>query len=273
MCLGGTPVLVQPERVRVLVVELLPDDPVAPLRAHVVALGRRRVGPVEEVDVRVGRHGVQELHCRPRALGVRVAPPEHGLDPPHERQPAVVAQDVPELGVDASLDRVVGARKQPLGRQDRVQGGEEGPPRDEPRERRPRLPEPLVSKLAPAVDHARVLEEVGPELAPPQVALHPPAGLAEGVQVRQLERERAGPPAGLEPRPRRRVPPHLRERVEEAPLDSRAQPYPADGRREPRAAVAHHHTRGRDRRHQRLPRPRGLGPRHAPRDHVLPVVV
>ena len=39
VCLGGTPVLVQPEGIRVLVVELLPDYPVAPLRAPVVALG------------------------------------------------------------------------------------------------------------------------------------------------------------------------------------------------------------------------------------------
>ena len=91
--------------------ELLPHDPVAPLRAPVVALGARRVGPVEQVDIRVGRHGTEELPCRPRALGVHVAPPEHRLDPAHEQQPAVVAQDVSELGVDAALDRVVGARQ------------------------------------------------------------------------------------------------------------------------------------------------------------------
>ena len=168
---------VQPEGVRVLVVELLPDDPVAPLRAPVVALGPRRVGPVEQVDVRVGRHGAEELPGRPRALGVRVAPPEHHLHAPHERQPAVVAQDVPELGVDAALDRVVGARQRPLRGQGRVEVGEEGPPRDEPRYRGAGLPDPLVGELAPPVDVRDVLEEVGPELAPLQVALDPPVGL------------------------------------------------------------------------------------------------
>lgn len=43
MCLDRTRVLVQPEGVRVLVVELLPNCPVAPLRATVLTFRADRV--------------------------------------------------------------------------------------------------------------------------------------------------------------------------------------------------------------------------------------
>lgn len=46
VCLDRTHVLVQPEGVRVPVMELLPDGPVAPLRPSVLPFGRYRVGPV-----------------------------------------------------------------------------------------------------------------------------------------------------------------------------------------------------------------------------------
>ena len=53
-----------------------------------------------------------------------------------------------------------------------------------------------MGELAPPVDVRDVLEEVGPELAPLQVALHPPVRLAERLEVHELER--AGLPARLE---------------------------------------------------------------------------
>lgn len=46
VCLDRTPVLIQPEGVRVHVVELLPHGSVAPLRIPVLPLGRGRVGLV-----------------------------------------------------------------------------------------------------------------------------------------------------------------------------------------------------------------------------------
>ena len=184
----------------------------------------------------------------------------------------MVPEHVAELGVDPALYGVVGARQWTLCGQGRVKVGKERSLRDESRERRPRPPEPLVGEDAPAVDVGHILEEVRPERAPLQVALHPPVRLAGRLEVHELDGERVELPARLEPRSRRRVPPYLAEDVEQAPLDSRARPRPPPRSLEARPAVTHHHVRRRDRIHQRPPRPTRLRLGHVPRDHVPAIV-
>ena len=92
---------VQPERIGVPVVELLPHGPVAPLRAAVVALRGGGVRPVEQVDVGVGRHRGELLGGRPGVPRVHVAPPEHRLHPAHERHAAVVPEHLAQARVQA----------------------------------------------------------------------------------------------------------------------------------------------------------------------------
>lgn len=214
---------IEPPGERVPVVELLPHGPVAPLRAAVLALRGGGVRAVEEVDVLVGRHGRQLLRGRAGVPGVHVAPPEDCLHPARERHSAVVPEHLAQAGVQA-LRRVVRARQRARLGQLRVQVGEQRALRDEPRQRRAGPPQPLVGEHAPAVDHRRVLEEVGPEAAPLQAALDPQLGLLERLEVQQAAREPAGLHAGLEPWARCRVPPDLAERVEDAPLDARSRP-------------------------------------------------
>lgn len=250
------------------VVELLPHGPVAPLRAAVLALRGGGVRAVEEVDILVGRHGRQLLRGRAGVPGVNVAPPEHRLRPAYERHPAVVPEHLAQAGVQA-LRRVVRARQRARLGQLRVQVGEQRPLRDEPRQRRAGPPQPLVGEHAPAVDHRHVLEEVGPEAAPLQVALDPQPGLVERLEVQQVAREPVELDPGLEPWARGRVPPDLAERVEDAPLDPRPRPAAPHGAGEARPAVGDDDVRRRDRVHQRRPRPRGLRPGHVPGDDAL----
>ena len=190
---------IEPPGERVPVVELPPPhDPVSQLRAAVVALRGGGVGPVEKVDVGVGRHLGELLGGRPGVPRVHVAPPEHRLHPAHERHPAAVPEHLAQAGVQA-LRRVVRARQRPRLGQPRVQVGEQHPLRDEPRQRRAGPPQPLVREHAPAVDDGGVLEEVGPEAAPLQVALDPQLGLAGRLEVQQVAREPVELHAGLEP--------------------------------------------------------------------------
>lgn len=86
---------IQPERVRIPVVEILPNGPVAPLRPSVLARRRGGVDAEQEVDVRVGRHRCELLARHPRVPQVRVAPPEHRLHALDRRRPPVVAQNGP----------------------------------------------------------------------------------------------------------------------------------------------------------------------------------
>lgn len=66
MCVPIEHPLIQPERVRVPEVEFLPHDPVASLRASVLARRRGGVNAEQEVDVRIGRHRGELLARRPR---------------------------------------------------------------------------------------------------------------------------------------------------------------------------------------------------------------
>ena len=197
-----------------------------------------------------------------------MAPPEHRLHPAHERHLAVVPEHVPETGVQA-LRRVVRARQRPRLGQRGVEVREQRPLRDEPRQRRAGLSEPLVGEHAPAVDDRGVLEEVRPEPAPLQVALDPQLGLAGRLEVQQVAREPVELHAGLEPWARGGVPPDLVERVEDAPLDPRPRPAAPHRAGEPGAAVGDDDVRRRDGAHQRRPRPRGLRAGHIPRDDAL----
>lgn len=249
-------------------VELLPHGPVAPLRAAVGPLRGGRVRAVEEVDVLVRGHGGQLLRRGAGVPGVHVAPPEHRLDPAHERHAAVVPEHVAQAGVQA-LRRVVRARQRARLGQLRVQVGEQRALRDEPRQGGPGPPQPLVREHAPAVDDGGVLEEVRPEPAPLQVALDPQLGLVEGPDVQQVPGEPVELDPGLEPGARGRVPPDLAERVEHAPLDPRPRPAAPHGAGEARPAVGDDDVRRGDRVHQRRPRPRGLRARHVPGDDAL----
>ena len=149
--------LIQPERVRVPVVEVLPHGPVAPLRPSVLARRRGGVDAEQEVDVRVGRHRGELLARRPRVPRVRVAPPEHRLHALDRRQPPVVAQDGPQLRVHPSLDHVVGRRQRAGLGQGGVEVGEQRPRRHQRRQRRARPPQPLVGVDPPAVHDGPVL--------------------------------------------------------------------------------------------------------------------
>lgn len=118
----------------------------------------------------------------------------------------------------------------------------------------------------PAVHHGPVLQEVGPEPAPVEVALDPELGLVQRLDAHEVARDEVELAPRLELRPRRRVALDLREGVEGAPLDPGARPGLAHGPGEPAPAVGDDHVGRRDRRHEGRPRPRVLGPGHVPGD-------
>lgn len=126
-----------------------------------------------------------------------------------------------------------------------------------------------MGEHAPAVDHRRVLEEVGPEAAPLQVALDPQLGLAGRPDVQEVPREPVELDPGLEPGARGGVAPDLAERVEDAPMDPRPRPAAPHRAGEARPAVGGDDVRRGDRVHQRRPRPRRLRARHVPGDDAL----
>ncbi len=198
-----------------------------------------------------------------------MAPPEHGLHALQGREPPVVAENSPELGVDASLYPVVGRRERAGLREPGVEVGEERPRRDQRGQRPPRLPEPLVGVDPPPVDERGVLEEVGPEAAPVEVALAPQLRLVQRLDMHEVERDPVQLPARLKLRPCRRAPFDLAERVEHASLDLGPGLGRAHGLREAAPAVGDHDVGRRHRLHERRPRPRVLGFRHVPRDDAL----
>ena len=181
----------------------------------------------------------------------------------------MVAENGPELGVHASLYPVVGRWERAGLRELGIEVGEERPRRDQRGQRPPRLPEPLVGVDPPPVDERGVLEEVGPEAAPVEVALAPQLRLMRRLDAHEVERDPVQLPARLEPRPRRRAPLYLAERVEHASLDLGPGPGRAHGLGEAAAAVGDHGVGRRYRLHERRPRPRVLGFRHVPRDDAL----
>lgn len=255
-------------RIGPLVVELLPHRPVAP--SGLIMLPRLLgIELVQQVDVLVGGHGPEYLRRGQRALRVHVAPPADRLHPAHLAHAPVVAEHGPQLGVDASLDAVVGPGHGALQGQVRVEVREQQVLVQQRVQAAPGLPEPLVRVLPTAVDHGPVLQEVAPELVPLHVALHPPLGLAQVPYAHKLLRQPVELPPRLQLRPGRRAALDLAERVEQAPLDPGLRPLLGHCGREPAAAVGDHHLRGRDARQQRPPRPRRLLPRQAPRQHVL----
>ena len=108
--------------------ELLPDHPVAPFARPRRVFGGRSVQIAEEAHVVVGRHGPQHLGGRLRALGVHAAEPEGRLYPPRQAHPPVVPEHLPDLGVGAAFDAVVGAGHRPLRGEAGVEVGEGAPP-------------------------------------------------------------------------------------------------------------------------------------------------
>lgn len=225
--------------------ELLPHRPVAP-RGPVATLRVPRVQLVQQVDVLVGGHRPQHLRRPFGALRVHVAPPEDGLHAPELAEAPVVAQHRPQLRVDPSLDHVVRAGQRPLRRELGVEVREERPLRHERGEGRPGLPYPLVRVDQPALRERPLLEEVRPEGAPLHVPLGLPAGLREVLQGHELQRQAVQLPARLELRAARRVPLHLAERVEEAPLHLGFGPLGGACPREAASPVGDDHVGRRD---------------------------
>ncbi len=260
---------IEPKREWVFAVELFPNGPIAPFRPPVVVLPGCRIDVVEQVDVGVPRHGRQLLPGGPRIPGVRMAPPEHRFHALQGREPPMVSKDGPELGVHASLYLVVGVWERPGLRELGIEVGEQRPRRDQRGQRPSRLPEPLVGVDPPPVDERGVLEEVGPEAAPVEVALAPQLRLVQRLDMHEVERDPVQLPARLKLRPCRRAPFDLAERVEHASLDLGPGPGRAHGLREAAPAVGDHDVGRRYRLHERRPRPRVLGLRHVPRDHPI----
>ena len=77
--------------------------------------------------------------------------------------------------------------------------------RHQRRRRRARPPQPLVGAGPPAVHHGPVLQEVGPEPAPVEVALDPELGLVQRLDAHEVARDEVELAPRLELRPRRRV--------------------------------------------------------------------
>ena len=198
-----------------------------------------------------------------------MAPPEHGLHALQGREPSMVAENSPELGVNASLYPVVGRRERAGLRELGIEVGEERPRRDQRGQRPPRLPGPLVGVDPPPVDERGVLEEVGPEAAPVEVALAPQLRLVQRLDMHDVECDPVQLPARLKLRPCRRAPFDLAERVEHASLNLGPGPGRAHGLREAAPAVGDNDVGCRYWLHERRPRPRVLGFRHVPRDDAL----
>lgn len=186
-----------------LVAQFLPNKPLAPLLGLLEAIGLDAVAVPEQVDVDVGGHLAQGVSHRLRALDAQIAPPEDRLDPLELREPPMEAQHRSKLRVHASLDPVVRGRKRPFGRERGVQVREQGAGVGEPHQARPRAPQPLVRVDRAPVDHAALLQEIGPEAAPLPEALGPPFGLREGLYMQQLLGRAVQLDARLQLRPRR----------------------------------------------------------------------
>ena len=249
--------------------ELRPRQPVPPFDGVHAGDGVSRVELPQQVDVVVGRHARQDLGGRLGRLGVRVAPPVDGLDAAVGAQATVVAQDGPQLGVDPSLYHVVRRRQRPLCGQLGVEVGEQRALVEQPDQRAPRLPEAPVGVLPAPVDQRPLVEEVGPEPAPAHEPLRPQVGLVERPYAEQVLRQAVQLDASLEPRPARRAPLDLAERMEGAPLHPRRGPFGRRRGREARSAVGHHHLGRGDRPQQGPPRQRAFRAGQVPGQDVL----
>lgn len=200
---------------------------------------------------------------------MHVAPPEHGFRALELREAAVVAQHGPQLRVDAALYPVVRRRHRPFRAKAGVEVREQRAAVDEPDQPRPGLPQAPVRVFHATVDQAPLLEEIGPEFAPLHEALHPPVRLAQRLYMEQLLRQSVELHARLQPRPGRRMPFDLAERVKHASLHPRLGPFRRDRRGEPAAAVGDHHVGRGDPREQGAPRRGRLGAGEVPRQHML----
>ena len=114
--------LIQPERVRVPVAEVLPHGSVAPFRPSVLARRRGGVDAEREVDVRIGRHRGGLLARRPRIPRVRAAPSERRLRALGRLQPPAAARDGPRPRVRPPS--IMSCRR---ARSDRRSGGDKRP--------------------------------------------------------------------------------------------------------------------------------------------------
>ena len=249
--------------------KLLPDQALTPFGWTSYGVDVNPVLASQQLDVGIGRHLAKCLGHTLRALYVCVAPPERRLGAPECRQPAVVAQHLPYLGVHGALDAVVRGGQRALRRQLRVQVGEKGPGVDQDNEAPAGPPQPLVREGHAPVDHAALLQEVGPEPAPVQQPLRPPFRLAQVPNMQQLAGEAVELAVRLQPRTRRCVPSDLAECMERASLHPRPRPFLGHRRGEAAAAVGHNHVGRGDAGEQRPPRAPRLRAGKVPRQHEL----
>ena len=223
-------------------VQFLPDDALSPFLRGPDVFGVDSVFRPQEPYVRIGRHLAEGPGHVLRAFHAHAAPPEDGLDALGRGQAAVVSQDGPQLRVHPAFYGVVRRRERPLRRQRGVEVREQRARVDQGDDPPTRFAQALVRVDEPAVDEAPPRQEARPEAAPPQEALGPPFGPAQGLDMQELLRQRVELDARLELGSGRRLPLDLAEHVEQAPLDPGARPFGRDRLGEPAPAVGDHHV-------------------------------
>lgn len=114
-----------------LVVELLPDDSVAPFDGLIGVLRNYTVHLMQQLHIIIRRHGPQQLGCASGAFGVHIAELEGGLYPPDQAHPPVIAKHLAYFGVRAALDAVVGGRQRTCCGELGIQVGEQLPALDQ----------------------------------------------------------------------------------------------------------------------------------------------
>lgn len=245
--------------------ELLPYDPITPERWNIAFLRSTPILFVEQIDVLICRHDLDDLFCSERALGMHVAPPVDRLHPSRNAHPTMVPQKRAKLRVDASFDPIGGRGHRSFDAESRVEIGEQGSFVDERNERASRFSQPLVRITHATIDKALLGEKAVPEIAPLKEPLHPPIGLLERPDMQELLRVLVELNARFEVRSGRRISFDLAERMEEASLNEGIRPASPSRFRKASATIGDDHIGRSDAREERLPRPRCLGACKIPR--------
>ena len=172
-------------------------------------------------------------------LGVLVAPPAHGLDPPDQAQAAVV----PEHGADACVlrfDGVVAGRYRPVGVGVGVHEREHGLFANAPAQHVARLDEALVQVVLAAVGpHAFLLEEVLVAQLPRVVGAQPGGHGAAVLDTREFLGQAQQLPGRLVARVGAEYGADIEADVEQAALHAGVRPCVPGGLANAAAPIAH----------------------------------
>ena len=198
---------------------------------------------------------------------MHVAPPEYGLYPMHERQPAMEVEHASDARVDA-FDGIVGGGPFAAALLPHLDEREQGPLPYKLVQSAPRLAQPLVGVDLPAVFDRILLQKIGPSGAPRVVLEQPCRGGVRILCRPQLvcDSEQLSP--GIEPGAERRAAPHLLGHMEGAALYARARPNGLGGLGEAAGPVADGHGRFGNPHHDGGPGLGALGARQVPGDDV-----